>query len=101
MDANTQILALILSSSVVGGIAVKLIDWIRDAISGQMQKRRAEVDKAIKERDDARADSEWHARHADVLEESLRIHRRRMVDAPCIDPDDMPPYPSRPDRDRS
>lgn len=96
----TQLITLILTSSVVGGVAVKLIDVARDALAGHMTKRRAEVDKAIAERDKARAELRWWIRWADVLEESLRVHRRQMIDATCIDPDDLDPYPSRPDKEK-
>lgn len=104
---NTQLLTLILTSSVVGGVAVKLIDVARDAVAGHLNKRRAEVDKAIAERDKARverdralADLGWWRRWADVLEEALRIARRRFIDAPCTDPDELGPYPSRPDKEK-
>lgn len=96
----TQLITLILSSSVVGGIATKLVDWARDAHAGQLQKRRAEVDAAHAVRDKALAEVRWWDRWADVLEEALRLHRRQMIDAPCIDPDDLPPYPSRPDKEK-
>lgn len=115
---QTQLITLILSSTVVGGIVTKLFDILRDWLAGHMQKRRAEVDKAIAERNKARterdearaqrdaaragADAElrWWTRWADVIEESLRIHRRQMIDAPCIDVDDLPPYPTRPDKEK-
>lgn len=97
---QTQLLTLILSSGVVGGVLMKLLDWARDAHAGHLQKRRAEVDTAIAERDKARAEANWLDRWADVLEESLRVHRRQMIDAPCIDPDDLPTYPSRPDKEK-
>lgn len=97
---STQLITLILTSTVVGGVAVKLIDVARDAMAGHMQKRRAEVDKAFTARDKALAEARWWDRWADVLEESLRVHRRQMIDAPCIDPADLPPYPSRPDKEK-
>ena len=103
----TQALALFLSSTVLGVVISKIFDVVRDALAGHLQKRRAEVDKAIAERnkarderDTARADVRWWMRWSDVLEESLRIHRRQMIDAPCIDTDDMPAYPTRPDKEK-
>lgn len=90
-----------------GGLLVKILDWIRDARKGHLQKRRAEVDAAIAERDKARADraaaladAAWWQRWARIVEESLAVARRRFIDAPCTDPDDLDPYPSRPDRDK-
>lgn len=92
----SQLLTLIMSSTVVGAVVMQLINVGRDALAGHLKKRRAEVDAAIAERDKARAVSDLLDQWADILEESLRLHRRRMIDAPCIDPDAMPPYPTRP-----
>jgi len=97
-----------------GGLLVKILDWVRDARKGHLQKRRAEVDAAIAERDKARAerdtaiearddavaDAAWWQRWARIVEEALAIARRRFIDAPCTDPDELDPYPSRPDRDK-
>lgn len=112
---TAQILTLALGSSVLGGVLTKLIDWARDARAGHMERRRAEVDKAIAERDQARrdrdaaeleltheraaraADVRWWERWARILEEHASLVRRRFIDAPCTDPDDLDPYPSRPD----
>ncbi|KTR96474.1 hypothetical protein NS220_02020 [Microbacterium testaceum] len=117
MDA-AQLWTLILGSSVVGGIATKTLDWIRDARAGHLERRRAEVDKAIGERDKARAerdaavidlaaeraardaDVRWWERWARILEEALALARRRFIDAPGTDPDELDPYPSRPSRDK-
>lgn len=106
-----QIIAAILGSSVLGGVVTKSIDWIRDARAGQLQKRRAEVDRAIAERDGARTErdealderdaaidaEEEQARRTRIAEESLAIHRRVIIDAPCLGPERLPPYPSRKD----
>lgn len=106
-----QIIAALLGSTVIGGVAMKIIDWVRDARAGQLQKRRAEVDhaiaerdKAIVERDKAIADREESeaaeddkARRVRVVEESLAVHRRVIIDAPCLGPEALPPYPSRKD----
>lgn len=115
---TAQLLTLFLTSSVIGGIVTKLIDWARDARAGHMQKRRAEVDKAISERDTARRERDdaeatlsrerathgsevrWWERWTRMLEEHTSLVRRRFIDAPCTDPDDLDPYPSRPDRDK-
>ncbi|MGN7969032.1 hypothetical protein [Microbacterium sp. 22296] len=115
---TAQLLTLLLTSSVVGGVLTKSIDWIRDARAGHMERRRAEVDKAIGERDRARADRDqalldlaaekaaraadvgWWERWARILEEALALARRRFIDAPCTDPDELEPYPPRPSRDK-
>lgn len=101
-----------------GGLLVKILDWIRDARKGHLQQRRAEVDAAIADRDKARgdrdqalldltaeraaraADVRWWERWARILEESLALTRRRFIDAPGTDPDELDPYPSRPSRDK-
>ncbi|MGF3055599.1 hypothetical protein [Microbacterium sp. YY-01] len=97
-----QLITLILSSGLVSGVAVKLLDWVRDARAGQLQKRRAEVDRALKERDRAkdRAESaeaaeDMQARRVRIVEESLAVHRRVIIDAPCLGPDYLPIYPYR------
>lgn len=106
-----QIVALVSAVLAIGITGTKLWDWWRDARAGQMQKRRAEVDRAITERDKAteRADAEalradkaeaaedTAARRTRVIEESLAVHRRLIIDAPCLGPSHLPPYPSRKD----
>lgn len=99
-----QLATLLLTSTVVGGVVTKLLDWWKDARAGQLQKRRAEVDNAMQERDReaARADAaedaeEAQARRARIVEESLAVHRRVIIDAPCLGPQHLPPYPSRKD----
>lgn len=117
MDTE-QIVTLILTSSVGGIVVSKSFDWVRDARAGHLAKRRAEVDKAIGERDKARADRDqalldlaaaraahtadtrWWERWERILEEALALVRRRYIDAPCTDPDDLDPYPPRPSRDK-
>lgn len=90
-----------------GGLLVKILDWVRDARQGHLQKRRAEVDAAIAERDKARTERDvaiarvgWLERWVRILEEHASLVRRRYIDAPCTDPDDLDAYPSRPDRDK-
>lgn len=115
---DPQLVVLILTSSTGGIIVSKTFDWIRDARAGHLEKRRAEVDKAIGERDRARAereaallelaaektaratDARWWERWERILEEALALARRRFIDAPCTDPDELDPYPARPSRDK-
>lgn len=99
-----QLIALVLSSSVVGVVATKLLDWARDARAGHLQNRRAEVDRAITERDIAQAQrdtaesaEELQARRVRIVEEALAVHRRVIIDAPCLGPEHLPTYPSRKD----
>ncbi len=92
-----QIIAALLGSSVLGGVITKVIDWVRDARAGQLQQRRAEVDRAIAERDKAEDEADALARRGRIVEESLAIHRRVIIDAPCLGPERLPAYPSRKD----
>lgn len=99
MEPTPQMLALFLGSTVVGGVVMKLIDWARDGIAGRATRRRSEVDRALQERDKALAAESWQARWARKLEESLLVHRRQMIEAPCITPEKLPDYPSRPEKE--
>lgn len=92
-----QLLTIILSSSVVSGVALRLFDWARDAHKGQLQKRRAEVDRAITRAESAEAAEDAQARRTRIVEESLAVHRRVIIDAPCLGPEALPAYPSRKD----
>jgi len=99
-----QIIALLAGSTVLGGVITKTLDWIRDARAGQLQARRAEVDRALQDRDKAIEQREAaieaedaQARLTRRVEESLAIHRHIIIDAPCLGPTALPPYPSRKD----
>ncbi len=99
-----QIIAAVLGSSVLGGVITKSMDWIRDARAGHLQERRAEVDKATqhaaletKRADAAEAAEDAAARRSRIVEESLAVHRRLIIDSPCLGPEHLPPYPSRKD----
>ena len=99
-----QIIAAVLGSSVLGGVITNSMDWIRESSSGQLQERRAEVDKATqhaahetKRADAAEAAEDAAARRSRIVEESLAVHRRLIIDAPCLGPEYLPPYPSRKD----
>lgn len=100
----SQWMALVLGSSVVSGVAVKAIDWWRDARAGRMKARRDEVDKATqakdletKRADEAEAAEEDRSRRVRILEEALAVTRRQIIDAPCLGPGALLPYPSRKD----
>ena len=97
-----QLITIILSSSVVSGIVLKLFDLIKDARAGQLQQRRAEVDRAETAKDKAlaraEAAEEAQARRTRIVEESLAVHRRLIIDAPCLGPGTLPDYPSRSER---
>lgn len=108
MEPSPQVLALILGSTVVGGVVMKLIDWARDGIAGRATRRRSEVDRALQDRDAAKsetatakaetvaaeklADREAAAKRAAV--ESIHEHRIKIIRAPCLGPDHLPPFPT-------
>lgn len=99
-----QIIAALLGSSVLGGVITKSMDWIRDARAGHLSERRAEVDRATQRATQAEQRAEASeeaedaaARRSRVVEESLAVHRRIIIDAPCLGPSELPPYPSRKD----
>lgn len=89
-----------------GGFLRDVGKWVVDSWKGRNAARRDEVaraiaerDKAVLERDAARSELSWWQRWARIVEESLALHRRRMIDAPCLTDQDIPTYPSRPDKD--
>ena len=99
-----QFIAAILGSTVLGGVITKTMDWIKDARAGHLSERRAEVDRATQRATEAerRADAseaaeDAAARRSRVVEESLAVHRRIIIDAPCLGPSALPAYPSRKD----
>ncbi|MBW1640486.1 hypothetical protein G3H63_15585 [Microbacterium resistens] len=106
-----QLIALIISSGAGGGVVMKLLDLWKDARVGAVERRRAEVDRAfqerdraIQERDEARAevaaaedDVDAATTRARLAEESLSIHRRVIIDAPCLGPAALPPFLPRKD----
>ena len=100
MEDTPQILALILTSSVVGGIVIKLIDWARDGIAGRATRRRSEVDRAFQERDAAKAEAAAAEKQVDreaaakrVAVESIHQHRVTIIRAPCLGSEHLPPFP--------
>lgn len=79
----TQILVALLGGGVVGTIVTKIVEqW---ALSRQTRtaERRRETDRA----DEAERDNR-------MLKESLAVHRRIIIDAPCLGPQDLPQWPS-------
>lgn len=100
-----QWVAILLGPGVIGATIPAIIGWMKDARRGRDQARRIEVDRAErraeraeKEVDEVEEDLHHHARWSRIMEESLAIHRRYIIDAPCLGPDSLPMYPSRPGR---
>ena len=84
MDAGT--LVTIIGALGGGAIVPSLVKRGIDAVSGRGRKRRDEVDRAWR-----RADSE--ARKRRVIEEHASQLRRELLEAPCVDPAAIPPWP--------
>ena len=92
-----EIATMVLGAGTGGAILLRLIDYTRDGIKGRTAKRRAEVDramreraKAIEERDNARKTADMNERRCAEVREDLWIHRRVIIDAPCLGPDHLP-----------
>lgn len=80
-------LAAIITAVGGGMIIPKLFTRAWDAISGRGKRRRDEVDRAWR-----RVDREAQRRR--VVEEHASHLRRMLIDAPCVDVADIPPFPS-------
>jgi hypothetical protein len=105
MPDTAQWVAIVIAL-LTGTFGRDLVAWLRAALKGRNAARRTEVDRAIAERDKARqerdaaqSETSWWARWARIVEESLGLHRRQMIDASCIRPEDLPPYPNRPPKE--
>lgn len=77
-----QLAALILGSGGIGAVAVKAIEQIGKQAEMKASRRRSEIDRA-----------DAAERKGRILTESLSIHRRIIIDAPCLGPADLPDYP--------
>ena len=100
---STQFVVTLLSSGVVGAVAVKLVEMLRDYVAGRAQKKRDEVDRAAQEAEKERRRADEYKSRAfqaeswsDVIEEEARLYRRMIIEAPCLDPNDLPPFPHKP-----
>lgn len=82
MDA-TQILVAVLGGGVVGVVFKAILDQWNLSRQTKAADRRRETDRADAAERDRR-----------VLEESLAVHRRIIIDAPCLGPQDVPAWPS-------
>lgn len=78
----TQILVALLGGGVVGVIVKAIIDQWNLARQNKAADRRRETDRA----DEAERDNR-------VYRESLAIHRRIIIDAPCLGPNELPEWP--------
>lgn len=85
MDGS-QIVSLLIALG-AGGILLELIKRLVDALSGRGRKRRDEVNRAWDHADE-------EARKRRISEEHASQVRRLLIEAPCVDNNDIPPYPN-------
>jgi len=79
----TQLLVALLGGGVVGVVVKAIIDQWNLSRQTRTAERRRETDRA----DSAERDNR-------ILKEALHIHRRIIIDAPCLGPGDLPEWPS-------
>lgn len=84
--APVQLIAALGGGGALGAVLVKIIEQLGKRLEMSAANRRSETDRA-----------DAAERRARVVEESLAIHRRIIIDAPCLGPGDLPAYPSRKD----
>ena len=79
----TQLLVALLGGGVVGVVVKAIIEQWNLSRQTRTTERRRETDRA----DTAERDNR-------MLKESLAVHRRIIIDAPCLGPADLPQWPS-------
>lgn len=79
----TQLLVALLGGGVVGVVVKAVIEQWNLSRQTRTAERRRETDRA----DTAERDNR-------MLKESLAVHRRIIIDAPCLGPADLPQWPS-------
>ena len=80
------LIAALGGGGVVGVVFSKVFDQVVKQRGTKAVQRRSEIDRA-----------DAAERRARVVEASLHVPRRIIIDAPCLGPDDLPAYPSRKD----
>lgn len=79
----TQLLVALLGGGVVGVVVKAIIEQWNLSRQTRTTERRRETDRA----DTAERDNR-------VLKESLAVHRRIIIDAPCLGPGELPEWPA-------
>lgn len=79
----TQLVVSLVGGGVVGVVVKIVVDQWNLARSSRAAARRSEIDRADKAERDLR-----------ILKESLAVHRRIIIDAPCLGPADLPEWPA-------
>lgn len=80
-------IAAILSAIGAGALLKEAIVWLFRWITGRAGARRTEVDRMATERNRSR-------RRERVLDDHIQHLRGLLYRAPCVDIDDIPPYPT-------
>lgn len=78
----TQLLVALLGGGVVGVVVKAVMDQWNVSRTTKAAERRREIDRAASAERDLR-----------ILKESLAVHRRIIIDAPCLGPADLPQWP--------
>lgn len=86
MQWDVQSIITALLGALGGGTLTSIFKQVWDWSTGKQGRRRNEVDRAYAQRDK-------EARKRRILEESLSVHRRVILEAGCLSQDDLPPYP--------
>lgn len=76
------LIAALGGGGVVGVVFSKVWDQVVKQRETKAAQRRSEIDRA-----------EAAERKGRILSESLHVHRRIIIDAPCLGPDELPTYP--------
>jgi hypothetical protein len=80
-------LALLLTA--VGGtyLVPRIVAKAWQGLTGRSTRRRNEADQL-------RDDLDKESAHRRILQESISVHRRVIIEASCLTEDDLPPYPT-------
>ena len=72
----------------LGSVLTTLIPLIWRRLTGKEARRRSDAEKAWEQRDE-------QARRRRIVEEHAHVLRRKLIEADCIEPKDIPPWPYR------
>jgi hypothetical protein len=79
----TQLIVVLLGGGVVGVLIKTIVEQVNRARDTKVAQRRQEIDRADRAERDNR-----------ILREALAVHRRIIIDAPCLGPRDLPEWPA-------
>lgn len=79
----TQLIVVLLGGGVVGVLIKTIVEQVNRARDTKVAQRRQEIDRAERAERDNR-----------ILREALAVHRRIIIDAPCLGPRGLPEWPA-------